>query len=211
MKLKRSIKIIDKKSKEKSNLESYRKISGLEFDILEIDEAQKIYPAYHGENPDFIIKYKNEYIGIDLFLLCLDQSPFPINYGGKKYVNQMQRNKEHSNHFNTIEDAEANLRKRRENPRLFPLKMQDDLSNILEQRISKKLKVSENYAPPKNWLLGFGDEDFNIKMIKSIYEDKLEDHINFIIKKHIANSEKIEKVVLVDLWGPDYTILESRA
>ncbi len=37
--------------------------------ILTTTEAKSVYPKYNQENPDFIIKCNNEYVGIELFEL----------------------------------------------------------------------------------------------------------------------------------------------
>ena len=58
---------VNKKDKEKSILRSYRNNSTNIFEILELCKAKEQFPSYTGENPDFIIKTNNEFIGVELF------------------------------------------------------------------------------------------------------------------------------------------------
>jgi len=187
-----------KKIAEKEILENFKKVSKLTFSILEIQEAQKILPSYTGENPDFIINFDGQYIGIDLFMLCLNKSTAPINYGGKKYVNQMQKKKEHPDNFNSLEDLEENIKQRKEHPEYYPLIRQDDPSNILEERLLQKVRKIENYVTSKNWLLGVVDKFFNMGLVKNIYEDREVQFYKSLIKKIVGGIEKIDRVILFE-------------
>jgi len=102
---------MNKKDKEKSIIESYKKNSKANFEILEIDKAREIFPSYTGENPDFIIKAGNEFIGVELFMLCLNKSKIDLSINGNKFTNQMHKNSIYSKSFNSIDEAQELLKK----------------------------------------------------------------------------------------------------
>jgi len=52
--------------------------SNSELRILENEEAKLSYPKYNGENPDFVVQFSKEYIGVELFQLS--KTVFASNY-----------------------------------------------------------------------------------------------------------------------------------
>ncbi len=198
-----------KKTEEKQLLEKFKKTSGLNFDILETDQAMTIFPSYTGENPDFIINLNGSHIGVDLFRLCLTKSPQAIGYGGKEYINQMQKKNEHPNEFKSLKDLEENIKQRKEHPELYRLTRQDDPSDIVRERLSQKVNKVKNYVTPKNWLLGFVDQFFNMCLIENIAKDGEEQYYQSLIKDIVCREVRIERVILFETGtGPEDKIFE---
>lgn len=200
-----------KKIEEKIILENFKKAGKLNFSILETEEAQKIFPLYTDENPDFIINLDGNYIGVDLFMLCMTKSPTSIQYGGKKYINHMQRQSEHPNIVSSIEEFEEYIEKRKKNPEHYPLTRQNNPYGILQERLSRKAGKDKNYVTPKNWLLGFVDQFFNMGIVENIYEDQEVKSYQSLIRTIVGGIEKIDRVILFETGtGPTDKIFEYK-
>lgn len=198
-----------KKIEEKQLLEKFKKTSGLNFDILETDQARTIFPSYTGENPDFIINLNGCQIGVDLFMLCLTKSPQAIGYGGKEYINQMQKKNEHPNKFKSLEELEENIKQRKEQPEIYQLTRHDDPFDIVRERLSQKVNKVKNYVTPKNWLLGFVDQFFNMCLVENIAKDGEEQYYQSLIKDIVCREVRIERVILFETGtGPEDKIFE---
>ena len=193
------------KKEEKLILEEYKKISSFDFEILELNQAQKVFSLYTGENPDFIIKVGENYVGVELFMLCLDESKVDLSFDEKKYVNRMQKNAALPKKFNSIEKAQEMLKN---NPRAFALTRQDDSADIIKERIKQKLTKIKHYVTSKNWLLAYADEDFNLGLVRNIFADKEEQSYKSFIEQIIASATGIEKVILFEPNSPKEKTLE---
>ncbi len=62
-----------KKDEERNILKKFIHKSEMDIQILSFDNAIKEFPNYNDENPDFIIRFNNELIGIELFELTSSQ------------------------------------------------------------------------------------------------------------------------------------------
>lgn len=193
---------MNKKAQEKSILEAFNRSAGSRFRILTIEEARKVFPNYNEENPDFIIAKDKKYIGVDLFLLSLDESIPPIRYARKTYKNQMHKQSQHPNTFSSIEEAKTHLQEIKKNPGDFPLTKQDDLGAILRQRLTQKMQTLKNYVTDNNWLIGHATEVFDTGIVQNIIEDNAETNVRNLISGIMASfpeeSKKIEDVFLFE-------------
>lgn len=195
------------KNEEKYVIEEFKKV--LNFKVLNPNDAKKIYSWYTGENPDFIIHYESDYIGIELFRLCLEKSDVPIRHGGSQYKNlmQMQNLSGYSNEL-TLEQASEDLIRRKNSPSLYPLIPSDDLAEILKERLSKKIAASKQYVSSKCWLLGYVYEGCNDKIVRNIYLDEMEKGYKFLIRSIVNGCPKIERVVLYEPYSLQSTFFE---
>lgn len=195
------------KNEEEYVIEKFKKV--LNFKILNLNDAKKLYSGYTGENPDFIIHYESDYIGIELFRLCLEKSDVPIQHGDGQYKNLMQM-QSLSGYFNelTLEQAQEDLIRRKNSPSLYPLIPSDDFVEILKEMLSKKIAASEQYVSSKCWLLGYVHEGCNDKILGNIYQDKMEKDIKLLIRSIVDGCSKIRKVILFEPYSLQSKILE---
>lgn len=110
-----------KKEKEKYTLECFTEVFDDDIEILSCSQAQKVFSNYNGENPDFVILYKNNNIGVELFELTKEFSRGVYKSTGNKNFPHLICKKK--NDFETSGLIEV-----------------DDLGSILHELIEKKLK-----------------------------------------------------------------------
>ena len=151
------------KLEERGILKSFKEFNSLDFSILNIQQAKKIFDSYTGEEPDFIIKISDNYIGIELFRLSVDQKKVAFDWSAtsqnKKYKRNYKNNYEklslNPNRIETPEDFEKYLGKTKELKNdygISPLFQQDDILTVLEEQIAKKIHKLPNYKTSKVWL-----------------------------------------------------------
>lgn len=186
---------MDKKDKEKSILENYKKNLNGNFEILELNQAKEIFPSYTGENPDFIIKVKDKFIGVELFRLCLNKSKVDLSIDGNKFTNQMHKNSAYLKSFNSIEKAQELLKTC---PEAFSPTRQDDSGDLIREGIKHKIPKSKNYITTKNWLIAYADEDFNQGVVDNIFQDGEQKSYESFVKQIISSVPDIEKVILFE-------------
>lgn len=154
--------------------------------ILTTEEAQKIFPKYNGENPDFIVRINEELIGVELFELTPDKF-----YTG---IEGIQNN--------------AHFAKTKGKHELIEI---PDITDASIGQINKKMKKLNNYITTKIWLLGYAFEFYNNVALKCAVDDGLGEFIQGILK-NITLDQRVEKIflferraenILIDLLNPD--------
>lgn len=196
---------MNKKTDEKKILERFKEASCWDLSILDTEDAKKHFPQYNDENPDFIANFNNKFIGIELFRLCLTQSEEKVEYGGRQFKNYMQKESVYPNLITSLEQGEELFKEIGTNHEKYPLLGQDNISSILRERISQKMKTLHNYVTTDNWLFGYAVEECNMDMIPEIYEDNIQEKIKDIIKDIIKQNDGsvTNKVSRVILFEPD--------
>lgn len=160
--------------------------------ILTTNEAKSIYSNYNEENPDFIVKYNNEYIGIELFELVSSYNPkLLMSYEEEKLGIKNQHH----------------LKNKREKLKTKLLYENEELLKVVPERINKKIGKLKNYVTNKVWLIGYANKEFNFKLLDTALEDYTTSLIQKYINDNITFSERVEKIFLFKCFG-DYRILK---
>ena len=161
--------------------------------ILTTTEAKSVYPKYNQENPDFIIKCNNEYVGIELFELVSSHNTTLLKSREEEKLNIKQQH----HLLNHREKLKTNLLY--ENEQLLVVVVEQ-----INRKIENKLK---NYVNTKIWLLGYANKIFNFKLLDTALEDYNHDFIRKYIINKVTCTEQIEKIFLFKCFG-DNKILE---
>jgi len=157
---------MDKKKKERNIIECFAKELGIDIEILSCSDARKVFSKYNGENPDFVILYKEDYIGVELFELTRDFSPGVYNKTGNKNFPHL-------------------ISKKKNKLEITGLTQLDDLGDILQELTEKKLKKINNYVTSRIWFIVYADQYHNIESLSAAREDGVLDKIsNYIISKY---------------------------
>lgn len=89
-----------KKDHEESILKDFQRTCKYKFTVLNTNDAQKVFPEYNGENPDFIVQTNDgTCIGIELFRLSAQDKPIK-GPDGKLYKNLPHLTGENKEAFN---------------------------------------------------------------------------------------------------------------
>ncbi len=174
------------KQEEKIVLNKFRNVFDRSINILSKEEANSIYPNYNGENPDCIIKFKSEIIGIELFELIKTNN---------ENLLMSKEEKEHGikniKHLTIIrEQLGTNL-----------LYVNEDLPEVAIERINDKIQNKlKNYIPEKIWLLGYLNQQFNFALLKSEIDDGTIEQTLHYIKNNIAHNKRVEKIFLFQCY-----------
>ncbi|MCK5708601.1 MAG: hypothetical protein KAI43_13215 [Candidatus Aureabacteria bacterium] len=191
-----------KKKEELLVLQRFKTDSKLNFAILEFEEANKLFSAFNNENPDFIIKYNNKMIGVELFKLYLTKSNPPIEYAHKTYVNQEHKRAEHPDKFESLEELEIQLKKEVADLEAYPFIQEDDISNIIQERLTEKLKVLHLYVTNSIWLIGYANQLNQIGLVEDISRDNtklaLSKEISNLLNKYPQHKKRIENLYLFE-------------
>ena len=181
------------KKEEIDILESFISEYDEEIEILSTSTAKSVYPKYNQENPDFIIKCNNEYVGIELFELVSSHNPNMLKSREEEKLNIKQQH----HLLNHREKLKTNLLYENEN-------LLDVAVEQINRKIGEKLK---NYIDTKIWLLGFANKNFNFKLLDTALEDYSQDFIRNYIIDNITFTKQIDKIFLFKCFG-DNKILE---
>ena len=178
------------KQKKKQELDVLRKFVK-EFDeniiILTSNEAKLIFNDYNEENPDFIIKYGEKYIGVELFeLMSSDNQNILLSQEEKKLG---IKNLPH-------------LRDKREKLGTNLLYENEELSTVAIERINDKvLHKIQNYVIDKVWLLGYANEPYNFRLLADKIDDNIVDSTIDYIRSKIIMDSIVERIFLFQCWS----------
>lgn len=185
---------IDKKEEEKHILEhfidAYKEQidNNSTFRILENEEVKLKYPGYHGENPDFIVQFNEEYIGIELFKLVGDRlSSLNKDLTGINAKNIV--------HLNAIIEREERV----------DFIETEDLVKVAIECILKKLEKIKNYINCMIWLIGYTPFPHG-KMVSAHFDDKRKDEVASIISSAIPNDGRVAKIWLAEFTSRSYLL-----
>jgi len=178
---------MSKKEKEKAVLEKFIDEFDRKIKIVDDIEANLIFPNYNGENPDFIVLYKENYIGIDLFELIST-----VNRNILMSRDEENRGAMNLQHLKSIRDKlGTNL-----------LYQNEELAKVAVERINDKIQNKvKNYVTNKIWLLGYADRPYNFNLLNTVKEDGLEEVIQKYIRDNILYEERIQNVFLFQCLG----------
>ncbi|MCH7974559.1 MAG: hypothetical protein IH949_11880 [Bacteroidetes bacterium] len=155
--------------------------------ILSKKRAKSIFPNYTGENPDFIIQNKTDYIGIDLFELVSTQ-----NKGTLMSVEENKLGIKNLHH----------LKSRRKELGTKLLYENEELLKVAVERINDKvLNKIKNYVTDKIWLLGYANKEFNFKLLDTAIEDYTNEFIQKYLLSNIVYNERIKNIFLFQCLG----------
>ncbi len=154
--------------------------------VLSLNEAKKIFPYYNNENPDFIVYYKANYIGIELFELVLSKN---------KNILMSQEEKKLD-----IKNL-PHLRVIREQLGTKLLYQNESLADVAVERINDKRNKIKNYVTERIWLLGFANKPFNFRLLDTEIEDNNVENVIKHIKYNIILDKRVEHIFLFQCWG----------
>ncbi|OGS20546.1 MAG: hypothetical protein A2252_09815 [Elusimicrobia bacterium RIFOXYA2_FULL_39_19] len=190
------------KSKSSKKVEEFRQVlgfvyyKGLDWKILKIEEAKKVFSSsYKGEAPDFIVQNKNnELLGVEVFNLidnkndCLPGKMNLAKFHEKKKPNTMYPN---DKTFRTIE-------------------------RILENKLKKYCKL--HFKIPI-YFIGYANKEYNFNFVKNIIRDeslnnvkekvnaicslKNKEYYNFIFEVWIQDNNSDKKCRITKLFPND--------
>jgi len=179
---------MDKKAEEKIVLnmfiKAYNEIvdSNANFEILEKGFVEKYYPDYNGENPDFVVRLNEDFIGIEFFELIRN--------------NLEEGNKSNSENKLDIKNA-AHLFSIREKGNNNNLYLMEDLAIVASDRINDKIQNKiKNYVDCPIWLIGYANKSYNLFLLSPYFEDNKEKVVSSYISNHILKDDKIHKIFL---------------
>ena len=185
-----------KKEAERFIVTRFKKQCEIPFQILDADAARTVYGDYTEENPDFIIRVQNGYIGIELAQLCLNKSPQlsgEQDHRGRQIKNLAHLSSKRCKMFKNLTEFEEALK----NPDNFRLIPQDDIEQVLLKRIQDKIKKLSQYVTPKIWLLLYAKESYQTKIVESILNDRVEDSLRKSVNG-MNISDRIDKIYLFE-------------
>jgi len=160
--------------------------------VLSKNRAKSIFPNYTGENPDFIVQYKTDYIGIDLFELVSSQN--------KNTLMSVEENKLGIKNLH-------HLKSRRKKLGTKLLYENEELLNVAVERINDKVQNKlKNYVTDKIWLLGYANKEFNFKLLDTAIEDYTVEFIQKYLSSNIHYNERIKNIFLFQCLGNDKLI-----
>jgi len=165
------------------------------FEILEKESAKIHYPDYNGENPDFVVRLNGNFVGIEIFELIRN--------------NLEELNKDISENKLDIKNA-AHLYSIREKDSTQYLYLMEDLAIAALDRINDKIQNKvNNYISCPIWLIGYAHKSYNLFLLSSYFEDKIEKEVASYISNHIHENNKIQKVFLVE-FSNKYLLLQIK-
>jgi len=175
------------KKEEIEVLESFIAEYDNKISILSTNEAKSIYSKYTGENPDFIVHYKSNYIGIELFELV-----------SSKNENILMSQEEKKLGIKNL----PHLRNIREQLGTKLLYENERLAEVAVERINDKLlNKIKNYVTEKIWFLGYANKPFNFSLLETEIEDNTVNLVLKYIKDHIILDKRIENIFLFQCWA----------
>ena len=178
--------IMTKKEDEKNILEKFIDKSDMNIQILSFDNAIKEFPDYNNENPDFIISFNNELIGIELFELVSSQ-----------YVPSVLLTEEQKLNIVNL----RHLKSKREKLSTKLLYENEDLGKVAVERINSKDEKIKIYVTDKVWLIGYANEKYNFSLIKTYTEDGELNNIRKYINSNITVNDRVVHIYLVQCCG----------
>lgn len=181
---------MNKKEDEKMILKKFIRVyqetidSSSSFEILEKESAEKIFPNYNGENPDFVVLFNGKYIGIEIFELIRNKLE-DLN----KNLSERDLDIKNAAHLHAI-------RKGNESNFLY---LMEDLAYAALDRINDKIRNKlDNYIDCPIWLIGYASKSYNLFLLSQYFEDKIEKKVASFISKNVLNDDKINKLFLVE-------------
>lgn len=155
--------------------------------ILSEDEAKSIFTKYDGDNPDFIVKYNTNYIGIDLFNL--------VSSTNKNVLKSLEEKKLGIQNLAHLE----NIREKSGTKLLYE---NEELGKVVVERInSKVLHKIKNYVTEKIWLLGYANKKYNFRLLEDVIDDNVVNRVLEYVRKNIIYDIRIEKIYLFQCWA----------
>ena len=180
----------EKKTKEKRIIATFLKSNSLDFELLELAEAQSIFPIYTGENPDVIVFNGKEYVGIELFTLSLKKSR-KVNPEFKNFHHRQNQFPQKINNHNLGAHTDALHR--------YGLASHDNLEEILLERISEKIDLLSRYCTEKVWFIGHATEiAHQTGLVEEIMEDGIEENLKKSFLSKISIPPRVEKIILFE-------------
>ena len=170
-----------KKDDERNILEKFIHKSDMNIQILSFDNALKEFPGYKNENPDFIIRFNNELIGLELFKLISSQ-----------YVPSVLSTEEQKLNIINL----PHLKSKREKLKTKLLYENEDLGKVSVERINSKDEKIKLYVTDKVWLIGYANEKYNFSLIKTSAEDGELNNIRNYINSNITVNDRVVHIYL---------------
>lgn len=173
---------MNKKIEETKVLKRFINVFDSHIQILSFKQAKLFFPNYNGENPDFIIFYKEEHIGIELFELVSSHNTDIL-------MSQEEKNLRAKNlpHLKRIR-KELGTKLLHEN---------EGLADIAIERINDKVfNKIKYYVTEKLWFLGYADKEFNFRLLETEIEDNTSNLTLKYIKDNIFTDKRIENIFL---------------
>ena len=157
-----------------------------------MNKAKSIFKNYNGENPDFVIKYIENYIGVELFELVLSNNQ-----------NILMSLEEKKSGIKNL----PHLRNIREKLGTKLLYQNEELCNVAVERINDKiLHKIQNYVTNKIWLLGYANKPYNFRLLADKIDDNIVDVTIKYIRNKIITDNKVERIFLFQCWS-NYQLL----
>lgn len=175
-----------KKDDIKNVLEKFIHKSDMNIQILSFDNAIKEFPGYNDENPDFIIRFNSELIGIDLF-----------NLASSQYVPSVLSTEEQKLNIVNL----FHLKKKREELGNNLLYENEDLGKVAVERINSKDEKIKLYVTDKVWLIGYANKKFNFSLIKQSAKDGTLNNIRNYINSNITLNDRVVHIYLFQCCG----------
>ncbi|MDZ4713550.1 MAG: hypothetical protein SGI89_14670 [bacterium] len=155
--------------------------SNFELRILENEEAKLSYPKYNGENPDFVVQFSKEHIGVELFQLS--KTVFASNYINLTGIEAQNMGQLHS---------KTQVQKNND------LLETEELASVAIERINGKVEKAENYINLPIWLVGYVPITYNSRMVLSVIEDNITKEVKEYINSKIEMNDRIAKIWLAE-------------
>ncbi len=175
-----------KKDEERNILKKFIHKSEMDIQILSFDNAIKEFPNYNDENPDFIIRFNNELIGIELFELTSSQ-----------FVPSVLSTEEQKLNIVNL----PHLKSKREKFSKKLLYENEDLGKVAVERINSKDEKIKLYVTYKVWLIGYANEGYNFSLINTYVEDGDLDNIRNYIISNITVKDRVVHIYLFQCCG----------
>ncbi len=175
-----------KKDEERNILEKFIRKSAMNIQILSFDNAIKEFPNYNNENPDNIIRFNNELIGIELFQLASSQ-----------FVPSVLSTEEQKLNIINL----PHLKSKREKLNAKLLYENEDLGKVAVERINSKDGKIKLYVTDKVWFIGHANEKYNFSLIKTSAEDGELNNIRNYIISNITVNERVVHIYLFQCCG----------
>ena len=178
--------IMTKKGDERNILKKFIHKCDMNIQILSFDNAIKEFPGYNNENPDFIIRFNNESIGIELFELVSSQ-----------YVPSVLSTEEHK--LNIVNLPHLKIKREKLSTKL--LYENEDLGKVAIERINTKDEKIKLYVTDKIWLIGYANEKYNFSLINTSAEDGELNNIRNYINSNITVNDRVAHIYLFQCCG----------